>query len=504
MRIFSALLSCAVATGAPLIDRGGVVNAASLTPGPLPGGAIARGSIFAVLGRDLGSSKSTSVQVRSSGAAWDAKVLSVRANRIDAIMPSEVPAGPATVIVTANGQSGAAQISVVPRALGFFPVDRLTKARRGEAVTLMATGLGPPQDLALEIFAGGERAEILSAGPDPSAPGRDRIILRIPARAPTGCYVPVQARLTGYIPSNVVTLGVEPEPLNCFETEEVRSGIETGGRAGIALLFRGALLSDLDPNETIESTLDGALVSFRLDSGGARAATALVSLPPPGACTVFSGWLDIGNIESSLRGDLLAQGSSLDAGAHLILAGRSGKTPFRRLEKAPEIYFGRFGGALPGTSEPALPPALDPGSYSLSGAGGRDVGEFKINLEMGRPVVWTNRNQAGSVDRERGVVIEWSGGNPGSPLAIAAINIDHRTHAAAAFLCIAPIAHRRFTVPELATQSLPLSRLQKDQSLGFLFVGALSPHGPRRFSASGLQAAVGFAGSFSGRTAVFR
>src|SRR5579864_4013845 len=86
----------------PAISPEGVINAASQMPSQLPGGAIARGSLFRILGVRLGPGQ-VSVRVRKGSATVDAVPTYTSATRIDAIVPASSPVGDVTLTVTANG-----------------------------------------------------------------------------------------------------------------------------------------------------------------------------------------------------------------------------------------------------------------------------------------------------------------------------------------------------------------------------------------------------------------
>src|ERR1700736_4430236 len=90
----------------PAIRPEGVINAASQMPAQLPGGAIARGSLFRILGERLGPGQVT-VRVRKGSATVDAVPAYASATRIDAVLPASSPAGDVSLTVTCNGLTSA-------------------------------------------------------------------------------------------------------------------------------------------------------------------------------------------------------------------------------------------------------------------------------------------------------------------------------------------------------------------------------------------------------------
>src|SRR5437763_1168016 len=165
-----AVSTCLAA--APEIRSGGVLNAASY------GSGIAQGSFFSIFGTGLGpasgisaqlpypvllpASNGTSVTVNSGGNAFHAFITYARASQVNAIMPSNVPAGPATVTVSFSGVTSQPEpINVVQENFGvvtenaqgwgqaaaqFLPLfgkNNITSpANPGQVMILYGTGLG--------------------------------------------------------------------------------------------------------------------------------------------------------------------------------------------------------------------------------------------------------------------------------------------------------------------------------------------------------------------------
>src|ERR1700730_1582531 len=104
----------------PHILPEGVINAASQMPSQLPGGAIARGSLFRILGVRLGPGQ-VSVRVRKGSAFVDAVPIYANATRIDAILPASSPTGDVLLTVTCNRlTSPPLPIKVLESSFGIF------------------------------------------------------------------------------------------------------------------------------------------------------------------------------------------------------------------------------------------------------------------------------------------------------------------------------------------------------------------------------------------------
>src|ERR1700690_287098 len=107
-------LATALFAQQPILYNRGAVNAASLAPFGLPNAPIALGSIFTVSGENLGPAQSqtvsafplatafggVSLSVSQNGVTTPAIPLSVSATKINAVMPSSVTAGLATLRLT--------------------------------------------------------------------------------------------------------------------------------------------------------------------------------------------------------------------------------------------------------------------------------------------------------------------------------------------------------------------------------------------------------------------
>src|SRR5258708_18836057 len=140
--ISSSCVFCALVGGAlaqsPLIYNRSILNAASFVPAGIPGGAIARGSIFSLFGARIGPAQpaspgsfplqttlgNVSINVVQGSTSVSAIPLYVSAGQINAIMPSNAPLGMASVQVVVNGnlKSNLHPVRIVNSAFGVFSV----------------------------------------------------------------------------------------------------------------------------------------------------------------------------------------------------------------------------------------------------------------------------------------------------------------------------------------------------------------------------------------------
>jgi uncharacterized protein (TIGR03437 family) len=238
----------------PAIAAGGIVNAASGASGP-----IAQGSIFSIYGTNLGPAAASAsyplpvsfggvtVQITAGGNSYNAFLQFVSASQINAVLPSGVPAGPATLTVTFNGSAGQpASFNVAATQPGIFfqppnaavaqnvasatdyPLNAPTApAKPGQIVILWGTGLGPigvPDNDApgagdmtgvpVTIAVGGIPAQRLYAGRAPGVAAVDNVYFTVPDVVPYGCQVPVAITAAG-APANTTSIAITSDGTPC-------------------------------------------------------------------------------------------------------------------------------------------------------------------------------------------------------------------------------------------------------------------------------------------------
>jgi uncharacterized protein (TIGR03437 family) len=527
--------------GAPAINKGGVVNAASFVSAALPAGAIARGSVFSVLGAGMGPAEGVkadyplpetlaevSVRITQGSKSVNAWPAFVSASKIDAVMPSNAADGDAQVTVTYRGRTSApAAIRVTSSNFGAFsnangkgpgvirnvnsvddqPLNtRLATAKPGQSAVLSGTGLGPidaPDNVAppavqlpAEVFVGGKPAKIAYAGRDSCCAGMDRIEFEVPLDAPVGCNIPVQVK-AGSSYSNVVTMAIEANGQQCQgEANPVLSLAEKGGKLGVVLLARASASLELEAGKPpTDLTLDlGAGLFQEFAAGGELAYNPLLSYPPRGTCMTYSGDLDLGAMlgaGTKVEDTGGLTGRALDAGSQLTVTGPKGAPiplPRANEEATTGPYAALLGGSLPIGDGPALPPFLDGGQYTVKGTGGKDVGSFSVSLNVPQGVNWTDRNRIKQVDRNSGFTFNWSGGGSSQIVLVGGASTDQKNQVAAGFFCSAPAAQGSFTVPPNVLANLPASLGENaEQTLGALMVATMPDAPFQTFTASGLD-----------------
>jgi uncharacterized protein (TIGR03437 family) len=549
-----AVLFCALATGAvaqpPLIYNRSITNAASYTPAGIPGGAIAQGSIFTLFGANLGPSSpatvtsfplgtslgGTAINVVQGGAKVSAIPLYVSATQINAIMPSNAPLGAASIQVVAGSfPSNMAPVRIVNNDFGVFtalgtgagpgilqnyitagnqPINSPTiTAQNGQVITLWGTGLGPvpygdnvaPKagnlPVQTEVFVGGVSAAVAYSGRTPCCSGVDQVVFTVPSNAPTGCWVPVYVRTAGTTISNVVTMAISPSANTCTTDvlPQVTSIFVKGGKLGEAITARATTLQDVGVRAPVTVTADYSVYFAFEPSVKAFPFNPALAFPPSGTCTAYTYAGDMLN-GTGLPG-MAPTTMPLDFGSALALTGPNGtQTLTPNFSGANASY---LGGSI---TNSILPSSLflSPGSYTLKGFGGMDVGAFSTSFTIPQPVTWTNQSTTNIVTRSQPLTLTWSGGDSGQMVAILGFGEDLPTNSSAAFVCIAPSGSTSFTVPTDMLSNLPATRPNPLQSLDIVYLMTLAGSSVNNLNASGLD--VGFTSYYSilGKTVVLQ
>ena len=552
MRTLCMVFTLAMAPGgyAQLIGSRSIVNAASFMAPGLPAGAIARGSIFSIFGVHLGPASSpplafplpatlggVSIAVTQGTTTVNAIPLYVSASQINAIMPSNAPLGKVSVSVTANGTKGPpSPATVVNASFGAFalnsggfgpavmqnvvsatarPVNLPNVAATPNLyVTLYGTGLGPvtfpdngpPTAVTLptktEVFVGGQTATIVYSGRSPCCAGLDEIDFQVPQNAPLGCWVPVQVRTEGVTVSNTTTMAISADGSPCSDSgNALAAPFLAGKKLGVIATLRTPVTEDVGLPVAATVTTDSIMMTFQQESTSPLPPfNPYFSLPPAGTCTAFAPQGDMFDGDTfPLSG---TTGKFLDAGSSLTVTGASGNRKVSR-PTTNERNFQPLGYTYDGSLVPTSL-FLNPGSFSLAGAGGADVGAIAANFTFPTPLTWSNRAQTSSITRSQGFTVNWSGVPAGQTVIVFGGGVDLPSNATGEFVCVAPAGSSSFVVPPTALANVPATRNNLLLSKGVVYVGTLPLASPAAFTATGLDTGAILAGAFLGKTVIFQ
>ncbi len=525
--LLSLLLGQAICSAQPFINSRGIVNAASSLPFGIPAGSIARGSIFSIYGRNLGPAvgvqpaafplnntlSGVSVTVTDGVTLLNALPVYVSAGQVNAIMPSTAPLGSVSVrVLVNNSKSNSVPIRVGTNSLSLFtvrgtgvgpgvifnfviqtqkPLNSLqTPATPGQIVTLWGTGLGPVAadnvkptagDLPVnvEVFVGGQTAQKMYSGRSPCCSGDDQIDFKVPPSAPAGCWVPVYVRVAGAVVSNAVTMAITADGSPCAaNASSLAKAFIQGGKIGLLAPLRSDINQE-SPNSPLDLRSDFLVARFGQEKGGAFAFNPLVSLPPAGTCTAYSGSGDW--FTSVGLPDIAPEVRALNAGGGTVSGGS--KSASYGVALSP-LTLGFLGASNPANSSKGDTSLLAPGSFNIQIAGGSDVPAFKVPFTMISPLTWTNRDQISTVDRSVGFTVNWTAG-AGQTIAVIGGNVDLPTNASGVFVCMASPGASSITVPSVILANLPPGRGNPRYSKGTIFLvagGTLN-----RFKTAGLD-----------------
>ncbi len=536
-RIVVALaFAAAVAAAQPVVNTGGILNVASYAPPGLPNSAIAQGSLFAIFGTGLGPTpgaavyaypltpngfQGTTVTVTVNGTTVKAPVLFTSANQINAMLPSATPVGSGTLTVTYNNQTSApVAIDVTAHSFGSFAVSQAGSgpavitnanyqplsftfaANAGEPMILWGTGLGPVTgdenagplpgnmpSLPVKVYVGNQQATVTYQGRSGCCSGVDQIVFNVPANV-TGCAVPVAVQV-GSTVSNYTTMPIASSGHVCSDNSVFSSTLfsqlssKQNAAVGSIILDRDAATTTLPPplgNGTpTTTTTDGASADFsRYDYTSLQQYIAYLPVQTYGACSVVTL---TGNGQNSTGPK--AQSTPLDAGPSLSMNGPGGAAQIALISKG--VYDSTVGGGF-GTS--AKPLYYTPGSYTVNGTGGADVGALQASVQFPANFTWTNQSSITSVTRSQGVTVSWTGADSTNGVFVTGFSLggtDPNNLAGGLFYCHASGVSGSFTVPPVVLLALPPSYSIQGflVATGLLGVATVAPY--QTFSAPGLD-----------------
>jgi len=548
--LFGAFLGSAFAQ-LPLIYNRSVYNAASFLPAGLPSGAIAQGSIFSLFGANLGPSQTAkansfplgtnlagvTLNVIQGSTTVSAIPVYVSPSQINAIMPSDAPLGAAALqVIYNNARSNMSPVRITNNAFGIFtalgtglgpgvlqnfvtagnqPINAPTiSAQPGQTITLWGTGLGPVTGgdnvpppagnlpVQTEVFVGGVSAKVVYSGRTPCCSGTDQIVFQVPANAPQGCWVPVYVRTAGTTISNVVSIAIASSGGTCTNPTLpiISSSFLNGGKLGAAIVARGITLEDIGVTAPVNVTADYHLSFGFTLSGATFPFNPAITLPPPGTCTVYAEQGELMNT-NPLPGSLPPP-TSLDFGPPFLLTGPNGSHMLNTTFGGP-VRAGFLGGQI---SNNILPDSLflNPGSYSVTGFGGADVGAFMTSFTIPQPLTWTNQTQLVTVKRTQPLTLAWAGGSSSDMNYIVGVGEDLPSNSSAVFVCVVPPGATSFTVPADMLANLPATRPNPLQSKDVIYL--ITAQGPsiQSLKATGLDKGATASYLINGKTVVFQ
>jgi len=162
-----------------------------------------------------------------------------------------------------------------------------------------------------------------------------------------------------------------------------------------------------------------------------------------------------------------------------------------RREASPS-YAGIFSSAtggisIPGSGSSSAAAFLDPGTFSITGPGGPDVGAFTTSMTVGQPLTWSNMANLTSIVRTKGFQVFWTGGDPSGYALIGGYSStgpDANAYTVS-FSCIAKASDGAFVIPAYITEAMPVSGTVAGAPLGAIYLGGVSA--AKSFTATGID-----------------
>ena len=469
-----------VSPGSPTISK--IQNNYSNVAAGLPNYGIAPSTLFVIYGTGLAnptakavlqSSASPGIPLTLNGASISVTVNGVTTHpgiyyaistQIAAVLPASTPIGTGTLTVTYNGlTSAAATIQVVQSALGLDTLSGMpsglvvatdplsptgalfnynASASPGQLVTLWGSGLGAdPADsdtvfasspsavnVALAIYIGGVQAKIQYAGSS-GYPGLVQINVYIPQDVQPGCGVPIVG-VVGTFVSNTVTIPVAAGGGVCTDPIHGTDG-------------NGLLTSESQKSHNSATLAIAQTTTVKQTQAFASATFVKVQNLPyaPGYGYVTLG----GCLVLQSAAGLTGTNTYLNAG-NVTITGPTGTQQLVQSTQGQLI-----------TYEVNLPSGFFPssgGTFTFQGSGGPDVGPFSVSVTDDSPLVWTNQSAITTVNRAQGVTVTWTGGVPGTYVAIGGGSTTIAV--SGTFLCYAPVSAGQFTVPPYVLEASPV------------------------------------------------
>ena len=499
-------------TTTPVPTITAVLDAASNTPN------IAQGSIFIVKGSNLSASGYTpfapprptvasGVKVTftpvAGGTGTDSYLVYLYnqsgVNQIACILPSTVAVGSYNVTVTNSTVSAPFAAQVVASKFGLFTQDssgvglasvqnyisavqydlnRLTTgtvsgvtyspAKPGQSMIAYGTGLGAyaagdnsaspvfdfSKTLNIQAIVGGVSIPVGFAGRAGYA-GEDQLNFTLPTNISTGCAVALQISVNGVL-SAPTSISIAPDAgssacvLNGYTTAQLQQ-LDQGG----TITTGGFSITQFTITEpsigTVKSDVIGGgftqLTAYQLGS----AATVNVSVIQSGSCQV---------IHATSSGTVTTTGSLtyLDAGTVTVTGPSGSGLTNQTLTKTNNSYSVSDieGISIPGQTSFSLPA----GGYSLSGAGGNDVGSFSTSLTLASPLTLSSALPT-TVNRSSPLTLNWTGGNASDMVEIIGSSGTTTGTGSTAvtstteFICLTTAGQKTFTVPASILSQLP-------------------------------------------------
>lgn len=489
-------LAAAVSAQPVIRNANGILNASGYQP------QLAPDTVFVIFGTGLGPAAiatapapnypltlaGTSIHFTPSGGGPPiaAKMVYTLATQVAGLLPSSIAPGNYSVTATYNGQTSAAQtVTVLARSFGIATSNsggtgpaqatignvnngvslvRMTggsvnfggyawtlgPAHPGDEMVLWGTGGGADsandtggtsgdQTAAGNFSVSVDGASIvpLYAGASSGYPGLWQINFVLPSTIAADCFAHVQVSAAGQL-SNGVTIAVAPAgQTSCSSviSQATLSKLDSGtGTITMAGLNVGQVISGSGSSATVQNIAGGVINRYSV-------AGFLIPYSGPkfGPCVVQDQTYPAGTKEPS------AAEATLDAGV-MTIAGPAGlsQAVTKSLFPLGPVY------------NSSLPSITGGSAYTLSAAGGSQVGPFSITAKFPTSFTVTNLSSLATINRAQPLTITWTGtGFDLTRILIIGDVVTSTTVHGVAISCNVPSGLGTYTIPAAALAYLP-------------------------------------------------
>ncbi len=384
-------------------------------------------------------------------------------------------------LVVAQNYISASQLDIDRFTKGSVSGSTISPAYPGETLIAWATGMGPvpggdniasagydftANGAKVQVLVGGMAITPFYAGRAPGLAGADQIDFTLPSNVPTGCTVSFQISVNGVV-SNGTFVSIAPDATSSacvlagFTTAQLQNfdqgGTYTSG--GFTLISTTETVAQLGTSPVTIGELAGSFAKytgFQL----ASAPSSVTGTINPTGCSVVQYTSSQVSVVTS------AGGNSLDAGVVTVTGpAGSGLTNPTPLTETLNDYLLTLSSstAIPGT----VNGSIVAGTYTVNGAGGKDVGKFTTSVTVGAPIVVTGGLPT-TVVRSQPLTLSWTGGNPNDYLQItgsAGVFTSGGVSTSTTFVCITTAGQGTFTVPSSILSQLPASTSSSSPNL---------------------------------------
>ncbi|HEY4362122.1 MAG TPA: hypothetical protein VGN17_14185 [Bryobacteraceae bacterium] len=486
--IFLALFSAASVFAQPTINAGGIVNATGYQT------TLAPDTVFVIFGSGMGPAALVAATAPNYPASLGgtsinfapvagktpiaAKIVYSSAGQVAGLLPSSIVPGAYNVQVAFNGQFSASQpVTVVARSFGIATANsqgtgaaqvtignvnngvslvRLTggtlafngltwtlaPAHPGDTLVIWGTGGGADSQNDTGGTSGDQTAQgnfsvlvdgtaimPLYSGASSGYPGLWQINFTLPPTIAADCFASLQVSAGGNL-SNLASIAIAPAGQSSCSSQISTSTLNTLSNGG-NIVMAGLTMQHLSFTGGVQESVGGVFNRY-------TSAEFLIpySGPKLGLCTVLDQTYPKGGKEPS------GPDALLDAGT-LTISG-PGITP----AKTVSVFTGPSGPAY--STSFTVGTLVDGGTYTLSGAGGKDVGPFTVSATMPTSFAVTNLSALSTVNHAQALTINWNGsGFDQVIILIEAAATTSATHGIVVS-CAVPASPGTYTIPAAA------------------------------------------------------